>query len=177
MTIGRRDMMTGFGTAALASAAEPSGAAARPRLVLEPARPEDPHFMAMAIAEGVKSRYAFGSVIVRDGTVLAVGHNMGAERHDPTAHGEMVAIQNFLTAHGADALRGTTLYTSGEPCPMCMGAILWCGIGRLVYAASIAQLSTRMHQIMVTSTELADAWFTPISITGGVLADAAMTHF
>ena len=146
--------------------------------LLEPARPEDAHFMAMAIAEAGRARIAFGAVITRDGAVIASGRNMGFERRDPTAHGEMVAIQDCLARHGPDALRGATLYTTGEPCPMCMGAILWCGIGRLVYAASIEQLATRLHQIMISSTQLAAAaGFAPISITGGVMQAEAMAGF
>lgn len=182
MAMGRRDAVTGLGVALGAALIPETGTAVGTvaRVVLQPAQPEDATFMAMAISEGVKARahYAFGTVIVRDGEVLARGYNMGFERHDPTAHGEMVAIQNFLGQHGPDALRGTTLYTTGEPCPMCMGAILWCGIARLVYAASIEQLATKMHQIMVSSTDIASqAAFAPISITGGVMADEAMTYF
>ena len=61
---------------------------------------------------------------------------------------------------------------------MCMGAILWCRIGRLVFAASVAQLATRIDQIMVSSAELAEKTkFAPIAITGGVLADEAMQLF
>ena len=87
----------------------------------------------------------------------------------------MVAIRRSLADHGSAALRGSTLYTSGEPCAMCIGAILWCGFGRLVYAASVEQLSTRIEQIMVSSRELAaKAPFVNISITGGMLADEAM---
>ena len=75
-------------------------------------------------------------------------------------------------------LRGSTLYTSGEPCAMCMGAILWCHVGRLVFAASVAQLATKIDQIMLSSAEVAaKAPFVPISITGGVLADEAMALF
>ena len=69
----------------------------------------------------------------------------------------MVAIRRCLAEHGPDALVGSTLYTSGEPCAMCMGAILWCRLGRLVYAASVAQLATRIDQIMISSAELAAA--------------------
>src|SRR3954447_24752351 len=73
---------------------------------------------------------------------------------------------------------GATLYTSGEPCAMCMGAVLWCQFGRLVYAASVEQLSTRLHQILISSVELrGKAPFVAISITGGVLADEAMALF
>jgi tRNA(adenine34) deaminase len=99
--------------------------------------------MRLALDEAALGYYPFGAVIVRDGEVLARGRNLGIQQHDPTVHGEMVAIRNFLAAHGPDKLKGTTLYTSGESCPMCMGAIVWCGISRVVYGASIAQLATR----------------------------------
>jgi tRNA(adenine34) deaminase len=139
---------------------------------------EDLRFMRMAIDEARQADFPFGAVIVRDGTVIARGRNLGRTAGDPTAHGEMVAIRRCLADHGSAALRGSTLYTSGEPCPMCMGAILWCHMGRLVFAASVAQLATKINQIMVSSAELAaKAPFAPISITGGVLADEAMALF
>ena len=120
----------------------------------------------------------FGAVIVRDGSVVARGRNLGRSERDPTAHGEMVAIRRCLAEHGREALRGSTLYTSGEPCAMCMGAIIWCHIGRLVFAASIAQLATKIDQIMVTSAEIAEKErFAPITITGGVLAEEALALF
>jgi tRNA(adenine34) deaminase len=138
----------------------------------------DVRFMRMAIDEARAGDFPFGAVIVRDGTVIARGRNLGRTDRDPTAHGEMVAIRRCLAEHGPAALRGSTLYTSGEPCAMCMGAIIWCHLGRLVFAASIAQLATKIDQIMITSADLAArASFAPISITGGVLADEAMALF
>ncbi len=90
----------------------------------------------------------------------------------------MVAIRRCLSDKGDAALRGSTLYTSGEPCAMCMGAILWSRIGRLVFAASAARLATKIDQIMLTSADVAaKAPFVHISITGGVLADDAMALF
>jgi tRNA(Arg) A34 adenosine deaminase TadA len=90
----------------------------------------------------------------------------------------MVAIRAFLAQHGPDALKGTTLYTSGEPCCMCMGAIIWCGIGRVVFAASIGQLATKIGQIMLTAEDIAaKAPFASIDVTGGVLADDAIRLF
>lgn len=134
--------------------------------------------MRLAIDEARKGDFPFGAVIVRDGRVLARGRNLGRTNGDPTAHGEMVAIRHGLAAHGSAALRGSTLYTSGEPCAMCMGAILWCHFGRLVFAASVAQLATKINQIMISSGEIAaKAPFAPIAITGGVLADEAMQLF
>ena len=89
---------------------------------------DDERFMRMAIEEARQADFPFGAVIVRDGTVLARGRNIGRTKDDPTAHGEMVAIRTFLAVRKSTELHGTTLYTTGEPCAMCMGAILWCRI-------------------------------------------------
>ena len=139
---------------------------------------EDERFMRMALDEARQGDFPFGAVIVQDGLVIARGRNLGRTNGDPTAHGEMVAIRRCLSDKGAEALRGSALYTSGEPCAMCMGAILWSRVGRLVFAASLAQLATRIDQIMLTSAQIAaKAPFVPISITSGVLADEAMALF
>ena len=117
-------------------------------------------------------------MIVRDGQVLARGRNLGRTNGDPTAHGEMIAIRRCLADHGTAALQGSTLYTSGEPCVMCMGAILWCRIGRLVFAGSVQQIAAKMDEIMISSADVAaKARFVPITITGGVLADEALRLF
>jgi guanine deaminase len=90
----------------------------------------------------------------------------------------MVAIRRFIAVRPAAELKGTTLYTSGEPCPMCMSAILWCGIGRVVYGASIEELATKIGQILLTSRTVADAApFAAISVTGGVLSAEALALF
>jgi len=167
----RRSVVTGFTCVAVLPAATVAHAAT-------PSAAEDERYMRIALEEARQADFPFGAVIVRDNAILARGRNLGRTDRDPTAHGEMVAIRRVVAKHGGRALRGTTLYTTGEPCPMCMGAILWSHVGRLVFAASIAQLATRMNQIMVTSAELAaKASFAPISITGGVLADEAMALF
>src|SRR5882724_7715508 len=126
--------------------------------------------MRIALDEARQGDFPFGSVIVRDGVLLARGRNLERRNDDPTAHGEMVAIRRCLRDHGSAALRGSTFYTSGEPCAMCMGAILWSHIGRLVFAASVAQLASKIDQIGLSSADVAaTASFAPISITGGVL--------
>ena len=151
---------------------------AQARGIAQAVQPDDERFMRMAIAEAARGDYPFGTVIVRDGKVMVKGRNLGKQEKDPTAHGEMVAIRNFLARYGPDKLKGTTLYTSGESCAMCMGAILWCGISRLVYGASIAELATKTGQIMVTDAEIADkAPFAEIAITGGVLAAESLALF
>jgi tRNA(adenine34) deaminase len=143
-----------------------------------PASADDKKFMRMAIEEARLGDFPFGTVIVRDGEVIARGRNRGRQLDDPTDHGEMDAIRRCLADHGSKAMRGATLYTSGEPCAMCMGAIIWCGFGRLVFAASVEQLATRVGQIMIPAAEVAAKTpFMTISITGGVLADEAMQLF
>jgi tRNA(Arg) A34 adenosine deaminase TadA len=143
-----------------------------------PPSAQDERFMRMAIEEARRADFPFGAVIVRDGKVIARGRNLGATQRDPTAHGEMVAIRRAIASPGRDALKGATLYTSGEPCAMCMGAIVWCHIGRVVFAASLEQLATVIDQIMITSAEIAArAKFAPVEITGGVLAAEAMALF
>ena len=140
--------------------------------------PADEHFMRMAIAEAARGDTPFGAAIVRDGDVVSTGRNLGRTTNDPTAHGEMVAIRRFVAVRPASELKGTTLYSSGEPCPMCMSAILWCGIGRVVFAASIDELATKLGQIMLTSRQVADAApFAAIAITGGVLSAEALALF
>ena len=141
-----------WSTGALGAAALPIVAPAFGRGVEAPATAADEGFMRIALEEAAlgDDPYFFGAVIVRDGEVLARGRNLWNQQQDPTAHAEMVAMRRFLAAHGIEKLKGTTLYTSGESCPMCMGAIVWCGIARVVYGASIAQLATKMGQIMLT---------------------------
>jgi tRNA(adenine34) deaminase len=140
--------------------------------------PGDEHFMRIAIAEAARGDFPFGAVIVHDGDVLSTGRNLGRTANDPTAHGEMMAIRRFVAVRPAAELQGTTLYTSGEPCPMCMSAIVWCGISRVVFAASIDELATKLGQIMLTSRAAADAApFVTVAITGGVLSAEALALF
>jgi guanine deaminase len=78
----------------------------------------------------------FGALVVAaDGTVLAEGQNRVTRDNDPTAHAEVVAIRAACAAIGSFSLEGATLYTSCEPCPLCLSAALWARIGRIVYAA------------------------------------------
>jgi tRNA(adenine34) deaminase len=140
--------------------------------------PDDEVFMRMAIAEAAQGDLPFGAVIVRNNKVLEVGRNLAATTNDPTAHAEMVAIRKFVATRPAGELKGTTLYTSGESCPMCMGAILWCGISRVAFGVSIDHLATKIEQIMLTDQVVAEAApFAEIAFTGGVLAAESMALF
>ena len=76
----------------------------------------------------------FGAVIVRDGRVLARASNSVTLLNDPTAHAEVSAIRAACASLGTFDLSGAEIYTSCEPCPMCLGAIYWAGIGKIYYA-------------------------------------------
>ncbi len=76
----------------------------------------------------------FGAVIARDGEIVAEGVNRVTVAHDPTAHAEIVAIRAACTALGSFSLAGCEIYTSCEPCPMCLGAIYWARLVRIQYA-------------------------------------------
>lgn len=100
----------------LAGMALPLASRAFAKAVQSPSTQEDERLMKLAIAEAAQGDFPFGTVIVRDGEVLMSGRNLGIHEHDPTAHGEMVAIRRFLAKYGPEKLVGTTLYTSGELC-------------------------------------------------------------
>jgi guanine deaminase len=78
----------------------------------------------------------FGAVIARDGVIVARGWNAVTATNDPTAHAEVVAIRRACRKLGTFSLDGCVLYSSCEPCPMCLAATYWARIDRLVHAAS-----------------------------------------
>lgn len=76
----------------------------------------------------------FGCVIVKDGVIIGEGYNQVTSQNDPTAHAEVVAIREACQKLGTHQLIGCEIYTSCEPCPMCLGAIYWARPLRVVYA-------------------------------------------
>lgn len=113
-------------------------------------------FMEMAIEEareGIREGHGgpFGSVIVKDGTVVAKGHNHVVKNNDPTSHGEIDAIRKAGKALGTFDLSGCDIYTTGEPCPMCACAIMWSNIDKVYYGCTIednARIGFRDEQFM-----------------------------
>lgn len=109
---------------------------------------EDRKFMARAIALSEKTSLVdsaggvFGSVIVKDGEIIGEGANRVVAENDPTWHGEIEAIRNATRRIGSFKLDGATLYTSAEPCPMCMAAAYWAGISSVFYAATVNDART-----------------------------------
>ncbi len=78
----------------------------------------------------------FGCVIVKNGNIIAEGNNRVISKNDPTAHAEIVAIRKACKELGSFQLTGCEIYTSCEPCPMCLGAIYWARPSRIYYAAT-----------------------------------------
>lgn len=76
----------------------------------------------------------FGCVITKDNEIVGEGYNQVTTANDPTAHAEIVAIRNACAALGTFQLTGCTVYTSCEPCPMCLGAIYWARPLRVIYS-------------------------------------------
>ncbi len=139
-----------------------------------PAPPTDADAMRMAVAAGKQNPQSpIGCVIVRDGAVLAIGHNEVAPRHDPTAHAEIVTIRRACEALSTDDLRGATLYSTLQPCGMCSMAIIWSKIGRVVYGAERHQVHKMYFEDRHFDTMdfIRDAFRDDLSFTGGVLSD------
>ncbi|MDD3443851.1 MAG: nucleoside deaminase [Zavarzinia sp.] len=100
---------------------------------------QDEHFMRRAIAlsrEAITTASGppFGAVIVRDGEIIAEGFNHVHADNDPTAHAEIVAIRKAAQMSGNPFLDGCTIYSSSEPCPMCMSAIYWSRLSAVYFA-------------------------------------------
>ncbi|HEU0122784.1 MAG TPA: nucleoside deaminase [Bryobacteraceae bacterium] len=97
------------------------------------------HAIAIAVENVTKGGGPFGAVIVRNGELVAEGVNLVTLTHDATAHAEVTAIRQAGMALGTHDLAGCDMYASCEPCPMCLGAILWARMDRIWYAASKEQ--------------------------------------
>jgi guanine deaminase len=102
--------------------------------------PDDERWLRRAIELAVESARSgggpFGAVVVRAGQLVAEGSNAVTRSNDPTAHAEVVAIRAACTALATFQLEGCTIYSSCEPCPMCLGAIHWARPACLVFACS-----------------------------------------
>ena len=99
------------------------------------------NFMDEAIAESAKNLKTghggpFGAVVVKDGVIVGRGHNEVLKHNDPTCHGEIQAIREACRSLGTYDLSGCELYTSAEPCPMCLSAIIWANIKTVYYGNS-----------------------------------------
>ncbi|MGS2810733.1 nucleoside deaminase [Nocardia sp. MW-W600-9] len=123
----------------------------------------------------------FGAVAVdRDGRVVAEGENAVGSSGDVTTHAELVAITTATAAGKAEALRGATVYASGEPCPMCAAAMVWAQVGRIVFAAAAAEFGQILSggpSFGLTCADLVATSNVPVLVSGPHLGAEALAVF
>ncbi len=126
--------------------------------------------MRAAIEVARSNQTPFGAALAMGDELFAVEANQTKELNDPTAHAEMMAIRRLGSLIKKTDLSGFTLYTTCEPCPMCMSAAIWANIDTLFYGCSIPQISDKMFQIPIPSEEIVMRTGSDIQIEGGILA-------
>ncbi|NHB91211.1 nucleoside deaminase [Photorhabdus cinerea] len=137
---------------------------------------EHEQYMREAITEAIKNpKHPYGAVIVNrnNGEILSRGVNSGVK--NPILHGEIQAINHYVTLHGNQGWNNVALYTTAEPCSMCMSALVWIGIREVIWATSINSLRNMgIRQIDISAQEIAErasSFYRPISLVGGILAN------
>lgn len=134
----------------------------------------DVDYMRLAIRktqEGIAAgQTPFGSVIVKDGREIAATHNTVWRTCDPTAHAEVNCIREAARVLKTIALHGCTLYSTTEPCPMCLSAMHWAKIDRVVFGATIDDAAAAdFCELFVDACALAAMGKSPLKVEGGVL--------
>ncbi len=165
MTLSKRALLGGLMCLAIA---RPSRAALPPI-----AMDEHERCMRLAIAEARRNpAYPFGAVMARPPSGEVVARGVNDSRANPTLHGEIACMNDYVKGHGNKDWGSMVLYTSGEPCSMCMSALVWAGIGGVVFASSIEGIRrSGINQIAITAKQVADASpFYNGLLLGGVLA-------
>lgn len=117
----------------------------------------------------------FGAVLVKNGEIVYTGENKIYTRHDPAYHAEAGLLREFCAKTGITDLREYTLYASCEPCFMCSGAMVWVKLGRLVYAASNADLENLVGGTGCNCSSIVfeNSFWKP-SVSSGVLREEAV---
>jgi guanine deaminase len=145
--------------------------------------PTDKDYMAMAVAkvrEGIAAgQTPFGAVIVdKGGIVIANAHNTVWRTTDPTAHGEVNAIREAARSTGSIDLGGSTMYTTCEPCPMCLTATHWAKVKRVVYGAEIEDAAKAgFDELYVSAREMVTKGRSPLIVESGLLRDECRKLF
>lgn len=151
----------------------------------EPSRQlDDERFMRLAIAEArlgdlLPGAGEVGCVIVKDGEVVASGHNEAHLRYDPTAHAEIVTLRKLGERWQSIDFSGCTLYCTLQPCSMCAAACVWARISRIVYGAGRGDVHSMYFDAKHFNAAqlIADAYNDQISIVGEVLANECSAFY
>ena len=119
----------------------------------------------------------FGAVVVQDGQIVGRGGNRVVADLDPTAHAEVNAIRDAARRLGHFHLTGCAIYTTCEPCPMCLSAAYWARVERIYFAADAADAAAAGFADLVIRDELGQAWDHGRLIAGQLLREAALGVF
>ena len=135
---------------------------------------DKPSLMLLAIAktrEGIAlGQSPFGSIVARGGEVVAATHNTVWRDTDPTAHAEVNCLRAAARALATIDLTGCTLYSTCEPCPMCLAAIHWARVDRVVFGATIADAAAAgFRELHVPAADLATLGGSHLIVAGGLL--------
>ena len=142
----------------------------------------DQNFMRKAIqcaSEGIQiMEFPYGACIALENELISISHNRCFTSKDPTMHAEMIAIREASRILGTPYLQRTTIYSTTEPCVMCMGALNWARIPRIVYGTSIQDsIDQGFPEVHIPSTEFIQRSPYPISLKGGVLQEECKQLF
>ena len=142
----------------------------------------DEQYMQLAIQKGREGIAAgqspFGAVVICDGQVVAAAHNTVWRDSDPTAHAEINAIRQAAAALRGIDLSVCTMFTTCEPCPMCLAAIHWSKINRVVYGATIADAAAAgFSELHMPAKQLAEAGGSALRVEAGPLREECRELF
>lgn len=132
-------------------------------------------FMRIAIEEGYRGAKKgdggpFGACVVRGGRIIARGHNTVLGKNDPAGHAEINAIRAACRKLKTYILKGATIYSTTEPCPMCFAAIHWARISRLVYGTRIKDVEKLgFNELSISVPRLKKLGKSPIRLKGGFM--------
>ncbi len=135
-------------------------------------------FMRLALEEAQRAadegNVGVGSVIVRDGELIARGRNLVPVTKDPTAHAETVALREAATVLGTDDMTGYALYTTFEPCPMCCGALMNANIATLVMGGRPSPEQARFGDYTMERLLEMSKWEDRMEVVTGVMFEECM---
>jgi len=144
----------------------------------------DDHFLARALELAVEAReqgdHPFGALFEVDGQIVSEARNLVVSTRDITAHAELMLVRQLEDAGGLEQFELGTVYASCEPCPMCVGAMFWAGVRRVVFGLSHSRLNELAREsggrsvgFAVSASEIGDAASPPMSFDGPHREDEA----
>jgi tRNA(Arg) A34 adenosine deaminase TadA len=152
-------------------------------MTLDTAAADELHLKSLvkftALSFNTPSPVCFGALIVdsQSGETLMRARNAVAREYDPSSHAEVRTVRLACKKRKSFSLRGYTLYSTCEPCPMCMANALWAGLDRVVYGATIADANQHCRQIHISAEEVARRSDMQCVVNGPILRELCNTLF